>query len=75
MSIVKHDQRGIPVSMSSNPNNNGSVVHPPSSSDSFLSVSVACFANIFPTLVDPVKDTFLTSGFVVSSSPTSWIFS
>ena len=49
--------------------------HPPSSNESFFNVPVAFLASILPTLVEPVKDTFLTSGLVVSSSPTSWMFS
>ena len=47
---------------------------PPSSKDSFFSVSEDCFINSFPTPVDPVNDTFRTVGLDVRASPTSAVF-
>ena len=48
---------------------------PPSSKESFLSVSADCFISSLPTLVDPVKDTFRTVSEDVRASPTSAVFS
>jgi len=45
---------------------------PPSSSESFLTVPAHCAINTFPTSVDPVKESFLTTGFEVSSPPISF---
>ena len=44
---------------------------PPSSSDSFFTVRAHCAIRIFPVSVDPVNDSFRTSGLDVSSPPTS----
>src|SRR5687767_15856780 len=44
---------------------------PPSSSDSFFTVSAHCFIRSLPTSVEPVNDSFLTSGLAVSSLPMS----
>ena len=46
---------------------------PPSSSDTFFTVSLHSFINSFPTGVDPVKETFFTIGFEHISSPTSLV--
>ncbi|PHH90144.1 hypothetical protein CDD83_4391 [Cordyceps sp. RAO-2017] len=48
---------------------------PPSSIDSFLSVPADCRISSLPTPVEPVKEIFLTAGSVVSTSPTSAVFS
>ena len=47
---------------------------PPSSKDSFLRVEEDCFMRSLPTPVEPVKETFLTMGDVVRTSPTSAVF-
>ncbi len=45
---------------------------PPSSSESFLIVLAHCSIKTFPTSVDPVKESFFTMGFEVSSPPISF---
>ena len=44
---------------------------PPSSKESFLSVSADCFISNLPTPVEPVKETLRTIGLDVSAAPTS----
>ena len=44
---------------------------PPSSSDSFLTVLAHCAMRSLPVSVDPVNDSFLTIGLLVSSPPIS----
>ena len=44
---------------------------PPSSIETFLTVPAHCSRRIFPTAVEPVKDSFRTMGFPVSSPPTA----
>ena len=48
---------------------------PPNSKLIRLTVPAACEYNSFPTSVLPVKDIFLTSGFVANSVPTCFVFS
>jgi len=42
---------------------------PPSSIETFLTVSAHCASSVLPTAVEPVKVSFLTSGLLVSSLP------
>ncbi len=42
---------------------------PPSSSESFLTVSADCFMRMRPVSVEPVNDSFLTTGLAHSSAP------
>src|SRR5262245_24742588 len=44
---------------------------PPSSSETFFTVAAHWAIRILPTSVDPVKEIFRTTGFEVSSPPTS----
>ncbi len=44
---------------------------PPSSSETFFTVVAHCAISCLPTAVEPVKENFRTSGFWVSSRPTS----
>ena len=44
---------------------------PPSSSESFLIVPAHCAISTLPIAVDPVNDSFRTTGFAVSSPPIS----
>jgi hypothetical protein len=44
---------------------------PPSSSETFFTVEAHCAIKSLPTSVEPVKENLRTSGFWVSSSPTS----
>jgi hypothetical protein len=63
-------QQAAPIARS----DQGNCTHPPSSMEIFFIVPMAFCASILPTLVLPVKLTFLMIGFVVNSCPTSCKF-